>query len=433
MTAAVIFMLAVMALLLIAGVWIGVALMGTGILSLQLFRDMPVHRILARDVWGSLTADELVTLPLFIFMGDLLFHTKLSESLFRGLAPWVNQLPGRLFHVNVLGCTLFAAVSGSSAATSATVGRITLTELVKRGYNKDVAMGSLAGAGTLGLLIPPSIPMVVYGVLADTSILDLFLAGVVPGLMIAFAYMVYLGIQTTLNPALCPPREPPSTWGERWRALGELFPVMFLILLVMGSMYTGIASVTEAAAVGVLGAALLAALQGGLTLSNLKSSLLSTVKTCSMIGLILLGALFLGKAMAFLAIPQAVADWVASMGLNKYTLVLALLIFYLVLGTALDGLSAIVITLPVVLPLIKTAGFNEVWFGIFLIITVELSNISPPVGFNLFVVQQMAGESQSRVAKAALPFCFVLCAFVALMAAFPQIVEWLPQLAKSKP
>ena len=430
MTGPVAALFALMGALLMSSLWIGFALMGTGVFTLQWFRDMPVDRMLARDVWGSLTGDELVTLPLFILMGDILYHTKLSESLFRGLSPWVVRLPGRLLHVNVIGCTLFAAVCGSSAATTATVGRMTLQELLKRGYDRDLAMGSLAGAGTIGLLIPPSIAMVVYGVLAETSILDLFIAGIVPGLIVAALYMAWIAFRAITDPGVAPVEDAMPTWGDRLRALKDLGPVLFLIAAVIGSMYSGLASVTEAAAVGVIGALIVAAGQRTLSWPNLKSALLGTVRTCSMIGLILCGALFLAKAMTLLGVPAAVAEWVRSLGLSPYMLILVLLVVYLILGTALDGLSAMVMTLPIAIPLVTAAGFDKVWFGIFIVVTIELSNVSPPVGFNLFVIQQMTGDSQARVAWASLPFCVLLCVFVAMMTVFPDLATWLPRTMK---
>ena len=425
-----IFVLVVMLVLLMSSLWIGFALMATGVIAIEWYRDMPIHRVLAQDVWARISADELVTLPLFILMGDILFHTKLSESLFKGLAPWVSRLPGGLLHVNVLGCTLFAAVSGSSAATTATVGRMTLAELIKRGYNRDLAMGSLAGAGTIGLLIPPSIPMVVYGVMAEASILDLFIAGIIPGLIVATSYIGWIMFRALMDPTIQPAERERPTWRDRFIALKDLFPVLFLIGAVIGSMYSGLASVTEAAAVGVGGALIVAAAQQSLSWASLKRALLSTVRTCSMIGLILCGALFLAKAMTMLGIPNAVAQWVESLGLSPSMLILMLLVVYLILGTALDGLSAMVMTLPVALPLISAAGFDKVWFGIFLVVTIELSNVSPPVGFNLFVIQQMTGDTQARVAWASLPFCVLLLAFVALMTVWPDMIMWLPNTMK---
>jgi len=426
-----VFVLLVMVVLLCSSMWIGFALLGTGLLSLEWFRDVPIQRILAQDVWSRLNADELVTLPLFVLMGDILFFSKLSESLFRGIAPWVQRLPGGLLHVNVIGCTIFAAVSGSSAATTATVGRMTLRELLKRGYDKDMAMGSLAGAGTIGLMIPPSIPMIVYGVLADVSILDLFIAGVVPGLIIAVMFIGWIMLQAWWRPSVQPADPEVYTWAQKVESLKDLLPVSLLILSVIGSMYSGLASVTEAAAVGVAGALAISVAQGLMSWRNLGRALLSTVRTCSMIGLILLGALFLAKVMTMLGIPGETGQWVKSLELSPYMLIFTLLLVYLILGTALDGLSAMVMTLPVVFPLVLASGFDPVWFGIFLIITIELSNVSPPVGFNLFIIQQMTGESQTRVAKSSLPYCILMLVLIVVMTVWPGLITWLPQLLKA--
>jgi tripartite ATP-independent transporter DctM subunit len=430
MTAPALFLLGVMTVALASSLWIGFALMGTGMAALEWFRDVPVARMVARDVWSSMTGEGLLTLPLFILMGDILFHTRLSESLFRGLAPWVHRLPGGLLHVNVIGCTIFAAVSGSSAATTATVGRMTLTELAKRGYDRDLAMGSLAGAGTIGLMIPPSIAMIVYGVLAEASILELFISGVVPGLVLAALYSGWIVYRALTDPSIQPAADERPTWRERIVALRDLGPVVFLIVAVIGSMYAGFASVTEAAAVGVAGALVVAAAQSTLTWPNLRSALMSTVRTCAMIGLILCGALFLAKAMTLLGVPRGVSEWVQSLGLSPYTLMLVLFLVYLVLGCFLDGLSAMVMTLPVALPLVLAAGFDKIWFGIFLVATIELSNVTPPVGFNLFVIQQMTGVPQMRVVRAALPFALLLCVLCALLTAFPDVVAWLPRTMK---
>jgi tripartite ATP-independent transporter DctM subunit len=424
------FIAAVMAAALASSLWIGFALMGTGLAAIEWFRDMPVARMLGRDVWSSMTGEGLVTLPLFILMGDILFHTRLSESLFRGLAPWVHRLPGGLLHVNVFGCTIFAAVSGSSAATTATVGRMTLAELAKRGYDRDLSMGSLAGAGTIGLMIPPSIAMIVYGILAEASILELFIAGLVPGLVLAALYSGWIAFRGLTDPSVQPRSAERPTWGERIAALRDLGPVVLLIVAVIGSMYAGLASVTEAAAVGVAGALVVAALQRTLTLANLRSALLSTVRTCSMIGLILCGALFLAKAMTLLGVPREVSEWVRSLDLSPYALILALFLVYLVLGCFLDGLSSMVMTLPVALPLVLGAGFDKIWFGIFLVAVIELSNVTPPVGFNLFVIQQMTGSPQLSVVRAALPFAVLLCALCALLTAMPDLATWLPRTMK---
>jgi len=412
---------------LAGGIWVGIALMSIGLVSLEVFRDMRVDRFLAGDIWSSSTAVELITLPLFILMGELLFHTRLSENLFRGLSPWTRRLPGRLVHVNVMGCALFAAVSGSSAATTATVGRITLGELLARGYDRRLAVGSLAGAGTLGFLIPPSIPMIVYGVVADVSILELFIAGIVPGIVLAAMFMGWIAFRAWREPALVPPTEPAIPRAEALRALGNLVPILFLIVFVMGSLYFGFASITEAAAIGVLGALIVALAQRTLTIAGLWQALLGTVRTCSMIGLILVGALFLSKAMARLGLPADVANAIQSWGLHPYALILVLLLFYLALGCVLDGLSAIVMTLPVTLPLIVAAGFDPIWYGVFLIITIEMAQITPPVGFNLFVIQGLTRENIFRIAAYAWPFCVIMMIFTGLITLLPDIVTFLPR------
>lgn len=421
------FILGFLALALGGGLWIGFALMGAGILALEFFRNMRVDRFLASDLWGTATAQELVTLPLFILMGEILYNTRLSQNLFSGLAPFVRRLPGQLLHVNVLGCTLFAAVSGSSAATTATVGRITLRELESRGYDRTLAAGSLAGSGTIGFLIPPSIPLIVYGVLAQVSILQLFIAGIVPGLVLALIFMSYIGLRAALSPGLVPAREAGTTLREKAGAAGRLLPIMLLIGFVVGSMYAGYASVTEAAAMGVLGALLLAAFERELRPRMLARALMGTVRTCAMIGLIVAGALFLSKALARLAIPREIAAAIDGLGLTPVQLILMLMVFYLLLGCFLDGLSTIVMTLPVTLPLVIAAGFDPIWFGIFLIITIEMAQITPPVGFNLFVIRALTGQSIARIAWATAPFCLLMVVMVGLLLAFPGMVTWLPE------
>jgi len=411
---------------LAGGVWVGIGLMSIGIVALEVFRDMRVDRFLAGDIWSSATSVELITLPLFILMGEILFHTRLSENLFRGLSPWTRRLPGRLVHVNVMGCTLFAAVSGSSAATTATVGRITLKELLSRGYDRRLAVGSLAGAGTLGFLIPPSIPLIIYGVVADISILELFIAGIVPGLGLAALFMGYIAFRAWRDPSLVPPQEAAIPRAEALRALGQLAPIVFLILFVMGSLYFGFASITEAAAIGVLGALIVAIGQRTLSLAGMWQALLGTVRTCSMIGLILVGALFLSKAMARLGLPAEIAAAIDALGLHPWMLILVLLLFYLALGCVLDGLSAIVMTLPVTLPLAVAAGYDPLWFGIFLIITIEMAQITPPVGFNLFVIQGLTKEGIFKIASYAWPFCLIMMVFTAIITVFPEIVTALP-------
>jgi C4-dicarboxylate transporter, DctM subunit len=409
------------------GVWVSISLFAVGLGALTIFRDMPVDRIVAQNIWNSTTGNELLALPLFILMAEILFRTRLAEMLFKGLTPWTANLPGRLAHVNVLGCSLFAAVSGSSAATTVTVGRITLKELLGRGYDKRLVMGSLAGAGTLGFLIPPSIIMIIYGVLAEQSVLRMFLAGVLPGVALAFCYMVYIGVWSKLRPHLLPVEASDYTWGDRLKGLLQLIPVVLLIIFVLGSMYSGIASPTEGAAIGVLGSLIVSATQRTLTFQNIGEALVAAVRTTSMIGLIIAGAVFLSIAMGYLGIPRYVSNTVAAMDLSPLALILMLLVIYVLLGCVLEGLSIIVMTLPITLPLVVMAGFDPIWFGVFLILVVELAQITPPIGFNLFVIQGITGEKLSTIALATIPFFLITLGFTVFIIFVPELVLFLPE------
>ncbi|MDA0990661.1 MAG: TRAP transporter large permease subunit [Verrucomicrobia bacterium] len=420
---------------LAGGLWIGLTLMLTALVLLWSFRSMPLDKLLPQYAWNILTTSELVSLPLFIVMGEILFRTRLARSLFEGLAPWAGLLPGRLLHVNVIGCTLFAAISGSSAATTQVVGRISLDELLRRGYSREIAIGSLAGAGTLGFLIPPSNILIIYGVLAEVSILKLFIAGIIPGILLALSIMLYIMVRTTFKPALVPLGERAMgdvRWRTRFLALKELVPTLFLILCVLGSMYLGIATPSEAAAVGVLGALVISVIQGELTWKSLALVGRGSVITCSMIGLIVLGASILGNAAAFLGIPAAVANIVAGFNLTPMMLIVVLVLLYLVLGCFLDGFSMIVMTLPIVMPIVTVAGYDPIWFGIFLVLVVEMSQITPPVGFNLFVIQALTGDGLGTIARMTFPFLAILVAFTSLVAVFPEIVLWLPEVLARK-
>jgi tripartite ATP-independent transporter DctM subunit len=419
--------------LLAGGLWIGLTLGLTGVTLLALFRDVPIDRLLPQYAWNILTTQELLALPLFIIMGELLFRTRLSRSLFQGLAPWAGLLPGRLLHVNIIGCSIFAAISGSSAATTQVVGRISLNELTRRGYSKDIAIGSLAGAGTLGFLIPPSNIMIIYGVLGDVSVLKLFTAGFIPGFLLAGCFMVWVMIHTALRRDLVPASERALRdlpWIERLSSLKDLGPAILLIVCVLGSIYGGLATPSEAAAVGVAGAVVVALLQGGLTLQGARDVLMGSVQTCSMIALIVLGASILGSAAAFLGIPGAIAVFVKGLQLSPFMLIVVLIAFYLVLGCFLDGFSMIVMTLPIVLPIVKTAGFDPVWFGIFLVLVVEMAQITPPVGFNLFVIQGLTEDGLGYIARVTLPYLAIMVLFTLLITLFPEIALWLPHHLK---
>lgn len=425
--------LATMAALLFGGlslgIWVGLTLAVTGALSLFIFKSIPVDRLVAQYAWNVMTTQELLALPLFIVMGEILFRTRISSSLFQGLAPWASLLPGKLLHSNVIGCSIFAAISGSSAATTQVVGRVTLAELQRRNYDKGISMGSLAGAGTLGFLVPPSNIMIVYGVLAQVSVLKLFAAGLVPALLLASCFMTWVMIHTTWNKKLVPAEEDNFarlSWSERWSSLRHLAPVALLIMAVLGGMYGGIVTPSEAAAAGVVGALGIAAFQRDLSFAKLKEVGLGAVMTCSMIALIILGASILGSASAFLGVGQAAASFVNQLHLSPFALLLVLFIGYLGLGSFLEGFSIIVITLPIVLPMVLAAGFNAIWFGIFLVVAVEIVQVHPPIGFNLFIIQGITGEKLWVITKATLPYLMILILFGIALIAFPQIALWLP-------
>jgi tripartite ATP-independent transporter DctM subunit len=419
--------------ILALGVWIGLGLLATGLVGIVALpmlmpgmNSFPAEKVLGSAVWASLASWTLAALPLFIWMGEILFRTRLSEDMFKGLAPWVQRLPGRLMHVNVIGCGIFAAVSGSSAATSATVGKMSLPALISRGYHMPMAIGSLAGAGTLGLLIPPSIVMIVYGVAAEVSIVRLFIAGVIPGLMLMALFSGYIAIWSLLNPKLTPPADPPMPFAQKLRASGQLIPVVLLIGFVMGSIYFGWATATEAAVFGVIGALALSAWGRTLTWASFTGSLMGAVRTSCMINLILAGAAFLTKAMAYSGIPAAMAEWVGAQGFSPYVIILVLTLIYVVLGCFIDGISMIVLTVSVVLPIIAQTGFDLIWFGIFVVLVVELAQITPPVGFNLFVLQGLTGKDILTVTRNTLPFFGLMVIAVALVTLFPAIVTFLP-------
>ncbi len=417
-------------LILASGVWIGLTLSGVAWIGMQLFSSRPAGDAMAVTTWGSASSWTLTALPLFIWMGEILFRTRLSHDMFRGLAPWMQRLPGRLLHVNVVGCAIFAAVSGSSAATCATIGKMSLPELERRGYPKGISLGSLAGAGTLGLLIPPSIIMIVYGVTADVSISELFIAGILPGLLLALIFSLYIAVWALRHPDQIPPPDPVMTLAQKLTESRALIPVVLLIVAVLGSIYTGIATATEAAALGVLGSLIISAMQGSLDWRTFKESLMGGTRLYCMIALILAGAAFLTLSMGYIGLPRHLAEWIAAMGLTQLQLIVALTLFYVVLGCFLDGISMVVLTMGVIQPTIQKAGIDPLWFGIFIVVVVEMAQVTPPVGFNLFVLQGMTRRDIGTIARAAFPFFLLMVLMVGLLYAVPQIATFLPQHMK---
>ena len=419
-------LLAALAVLLVAGVWIALALLGVGWIAMVFFTAAPAGKLMATTVWGSSASWALTALPLFIWMGEILFRSRISEDMFKGLAPWMGALPGRLMHCNVFGCGIFAAISGSSAATAATIGKITIPELKKRGYDERMAIGSLAGAGTLGLLIPPSIIMIVYGVAAEVSIARLFVAGVLPGIVLMLLFSGYIAAWALLNPGKTPPRDRVETLSEKLYAIRHLAPTLALIAAVIGSIYSGIATPTEAAVLGVSGALILSLLTGSLDWKNFRAGVMGAMKTSCMIAFILTGASFLTVAMGFTGIPRAIADWIAHQGFTPGHLIFVLTLLFIVLGCFLDGISMVVLTSAVILPSVKASGIDLLWFGIFIVLVVEMAQVTPPVGFNLFVLQGLTGKDMFYVARASLPFFFLMVVAVLAIWEFPQIVTYLP-------
>ncbi|MBP9735436.1 MAG: TRAP transporter large permease subunit [Rhodoferax sp.] len=414
-------------LILGSGVWIGLTLSGVAWLAIQIFSARPAGDAMAVTIWGAASGWTLTALPLFIWMGEILFRTRLSQDMFKGLAPWMQALPGRLLHTNVVGCAIFAAVSGSSAATCATIGKMTLPELKRRGYPLDMVIGTLAGAGTLGLLIPPSIIMIVYGVAADVSISELFIAGVIPGVLLAALFSGYIAIWALRHPDQIPPRDAPMRLADKLKASGSLIPVVVLIVSVLGSIYSGIATATEAAAVGVVGALALSTLQGSMNWPTFKDALMGATRLYCMIALILSGAAFLTLAMGYIGLPRHLAEWIGGLGLSQLGLIMALMVFFIVLGCFLDGISVVVLTMGVLMPTVQKAGIDPVWFGIFVVLVVEMAQITPPVGFNLFVLQGMTGKQLPYIARVAMPMFLLMVAAVLLIYFVPGIVTWLPQ------
>jgi len=429
----IILFLFVLFLLLGTGVWVGLALMGVAWVGMELFTTRPVGDTMLTTIWSSSSSWTLTALPLFIWMGEILYRTRLSEDMFRGLAPWMARLPGGLIHTNIVGCTVFAAVSGSSAATLTTVGKMSIPELRRRNYPEPMVIGTLAGAATLGLMIPPSLTLIVYGVTINESISKLFFAGVLPGLALAVMFMAYVAIQSRLSRNWQPTLEPDMTFGQKLWNSRFLIPVICLILVVIGSMYLGFATATEAAAFGVIGGLILAASQGSLNWSTFTASLMGATRTSAMIALILAGASFLSLSMGFTGLPRGLANLIAQWNLSRFELLMVLLVFYIILGMFLDGISSVVLTMAVVEPMIRQAGIDVIWFGIFIVVVVEMAQITPPIGFNLFVLQGMTGHEMNFIARAGFPMFLIMVLMVFVLIAVPELATWLPENIRQAP
>ncbi len=414
--------------LLASGIWVAFSLLAVGMAGIFFFSGAPLGNVMATTIWGSSNSWALAALPLFIWMGEILFRSKLAEDMFTGLSPWLTRLPGRLLHVNIFGCAIFAAVSGSSAATAATIGKMTIPELSRREYPQKMSIGTLAGSATLGLLIPPSIILIVYGVATEQSIARLFIAGILPGVLLVALFVGYVAVWSIFNKETIPSKTEKLPLGEKLRRSRRLIPIILLILGVIGSIYTGIASPTDAAAVGVLLSLLLSKLSGTLNKQTFLDGLMGATKTSCMIAFILAGAAFLTVAMGFTGIPRLLATWIGTLGLSPYALLAALSVFFIVLGCFLDGISVVVLTTSVIMPMVEQAGIDPLWFGIFIVLVVEMAQITPPVGFNLFVIQGQTGMNILRIAAAAIPFFLLIMVALVLITVFPGIVTVLPTM-----
>ncbi|MBX2855444.1 MAG: TRAP transporter large permease subunit [Rhodobacteraceae bacterium] len=423
----------VLFLLLGSGVWVGLALMGVAYVGMELFTSRPAGDAMITTIWTASSSWSLTALPLFIWMGEILYRTRLSEDMFKGLSPWMAGLPGGLIHTNIVGCTVFAAVSGSSAATLTTVGKMSIPELRRRNYPEKMVIGTLAGAATLGLMIPPSLTLIVYGVTINESITKLFIAGILPGITLAAMFMAYVAIASRLSSDFAPTPEPPMSLWRKLENSRFLIPLILLITLVIGSMYLGFATATEAAAFGVVGALLLATAQGSLSGTVFVDSLLGATRTSAMIALILAGAAFLSLSMGFTGLPRALAEFIGGLELSRFELLMALLVFYIILGCFLDGISSVVLTMAVVEPMIRQAGIDIIWFGIFIVVVVEMAQITPPIGFNLFVLQGMTHHEMGFIARAAIPMFLIMVVMVFVLIAFPELATWLPENMRQRP
>ena len=422
-----IFFIGVLLFFLGSGIWVGISMIGVSTIGMIMFTSRPVGDAMATTMWSMASSWSLTALPLFVWMGEILFRTKLSENLFKGLSPWLSKLPGGLIHVNILGCAIFAAISGSSAATVATVGKMSIPELRKRNYPERFLLGTLAGSGTLGLLIPPSIILIIYGVTVEESIAKLFIAGIIPGIGLALLFMIYVVGWSLKNKKIMPVISEDFSFIDKVKQSGQLLPVILLIFAVIGSIYAGIATATEAASLGVLGALVLSFFQKSLTKESFNKSLLGATKTSCMIAFILAGSSFLTLAMAFTGLPKNLAVFIDTLQLSPYMLLLVLTIFYIILGMFLDGISAVVLTMAIIEPMIRQAGFDMIWFGIYLVIVVEMAQITPPVGFNLFVLQGMAKRDMGFIARSAFPLFLLMILAVIIIITFPQLALWLPE------
>ena len=415
-----------LAVMLMTGQWTAFALGICGVLVLYLSKGVLGLTALSSVVWNNANSYILVAVPMFLLMGEIILRSGVSTYFYRGVVVLLGRLPGGLLHANIASCAVFSAVSGSSVATAATVGTVAIPEMLSRGYEPRTVFGSLAAGGTLGILIPPSIVLVLYGALVEESIARLFMAGVLPGLLMAGTFMIFIAGLLLLKPAYAPPRDAGSGKSRVAEAV-HVFPVLGLLVVVLGSIYAGFATPTEASALGAAGAILLAVGYGSFTRRIFTESLMATVKTTCMVALIIVCAQILSTALTYSGVSRAVSEWVMGLGLGKWQFFLALVALYLVLGCFVDGVSMIYMTLPVLLPVVKAFGFDLIWFGVILMVLIELGQITPPVGLNLFTIHAISGGAKfSAVAAGSAPYVGLMLLVIFMLCLWPEIALWLP-------
>ena len=390
--------------------------------------DVPIDRMYGEVAWQSMASETLVAIPFFILLGEIVLRAGIAERMYAALVPWLSWLPGGTMHANIGSCALFAAASGSSVATAATIGTVSIGEVDRHGYNERLFLGTLAAGGTLGILIPPSVALIVYGMLTETSVPRLYLAALAPGVLMALLFMGYVVLVCLARPTYGG-RAPKAGWPERVARLPDLAPPLLIFAVVVLTIYAGVATPTEAAAFGVVAALGLAAQRGRLTLATLREALEGTMRTTAMVVAIVLTALVLNFAMSFLGVQREIESAVKALALPPVGLMLAVVALYLVLGCFMEGFSIVIVTVPIVVPIVKAAGFDPIWFGVVLTILLETALITPPVGVNLYVVQMVrARGSIADVIMGAAPFVAVMLVLIAVLMAFPALALWLPEL-----
>lgn len=416
--------LALMLVLLLGGVWIAVALGMVGIVGIAILQPALLAGM-ASIVWGQLDSFVLTAVPLFLFMGAMLMNSGVSGRFYRGLTPWLDPIPGGLAQSNIVACAIFAALCGSSVATAGAIGSVAIPEMRKRGYDMSVTAGTLAAGGTLGILIPPSIPFIIYGSTVGESVGRLFAAGMVPGLLLTLLFMLFLGVQAKLRPGLAPAPEG-VTAGSKLRSIPDMAPIIALIVLVLGGIYAGVMTPTEAAGIGASGAVAIAAIYRKLSWAVLRQSLVETVRANAMILLIVVAAQIMSFALVSAGVPRGIVGVIGELHASRWVIFGVIAVAYLILGCLMDALSLMLLTLPVVYPIMQAQGFDPIWFGVVLVLLLEIGLITPPVGMNLFVIQGISGRPLREVSVGAFPYVIIMLLEIVLLAFFPSIALWLP-------